>query len=77
MNSHASAGVDVAIVMYGGADDLPACLDALAVQTTPVGIVLVIDNAFPGGLGPTAHDGLRVVTVTNDTNLGYAAAMNQ
>lgn len=72
-----SEAVDVAIVMYGGAEHLSACLDALAAQTAVIGRVWVIDNATPGGIGTAAHDALDVVVVTNDTNLGYAAAMNQ
>ncbi len=71
-----SNAVDVAIVMYGGAEFLPACFDALDAQTHRVNRVFVIDNGQSAETQRIAVERCAVV-VTNDTNLGYAAAMNQ
>jgi len=69
--------VDVAIVTYNAAADLPACVAALQAQGEAVGRVLVIDNASADGTASVAAglDGVEVVA--NATNVGYAPAMNQ
>jgi len=73
----AGAVVDVAIVTYNAATDLPACVAALRAQGEVVGRVLVIDNASSDGTVDVARgfEGLEVVA--NPTNVGYAPAMNQ
>jgi GT2 family glycosyltransferase len=71
-----SSSVDVAIVMYGGIEFLPACFDALEAQTHPVDRVFVIDNAASEHTARIAAE-RGAVLVRNDENLGYAAAMNQ
>ncbi len=68
--------VDVAIVTYGGAADLPSCLDALRAQTRPVARVLIVDNSPDDSVAALAA-GADVDYVHNATNVGYAAAMNQ
>lgn len=69
--------VDVAIVLYGGGADLPACVEALRRQGDAVGRVVVIDNASPDDSAARAEaiGGLEVVR--NSRNVGYAAAMNE
>jgi GT2 family glycosyltransferase len=69
--------VDVAIVTYNAAADLPSCVAALRAQGDVVGRVLLIDNASSDGTVDVAHglEGLDVVA--NPTNVGYAPAMNQ
>ena len=71
------AVVDVAIVTYNAAADLPACMAAVRAQGGVVGRVLVIDNASADGTAAVAGglDGVEVVA--NPTNTGYAPAMNQ
>jgi GT2 family glycosyltransferase len=73
----AGALVDVAIVTYGAAGDLPDAVAALRAQGGIVGRVLVIDNASADGTAAVAAglDGVEVIA--NPTNVGYAAAMNQ
>ncbi len=76
VKSPSSSGVDVAIVMYGGTEFLPACFDALRAQGNAVGRVIVIDNAASAETARILNANAAALVV-NDTNLGYAAAMNQ
>lgn len=76
VESHSSSGVDVAIVMYGGTEFLPACFDALAAQGDFVGRVYVIDNAASSETARVATE-RGATLITNAANVGYAAAMNQ
>ncbi|HZQ84009.1 MAG TPA: glycosyltransferase family 2 protein [Acidimicrobiales bacterium] len=69
--------VDVAIVTYNAAGDLPACVAALRAQGDAVGRVLVIDNASADGTATVAAGLDGVDVVVNPTNVGYAPAMNQ
>src|SRR5205085_3748866 len=68
---------DVIIVTYGGGDLLGDCIAAVRRQGRAIARVLVIDNASPDDTAAraTALDGIEVVR--NETNVGYAAAMNQ
>ena len=69
--------VDVGIVTYNAAADLPACIEGVRAQGDLVGRVLVVDNASADGTAAVATrlDGVEVVA--NPTNVGYATAMNQ
>lgn len=69
--------VDVAIVTYNAAADLPACVAALRAQGDVVGRVLVIDNASADGSADVARSLGGVEVVASPTNTGYAPAMNQ
>jgi len=73
----ASGMVDVAIVTYNAAADLPACVAALRAQGDAVGRVLVIDNASSDGSADVARGLGGLEVVANPTNVGYAPAMNQ
>ena len=72
----AMAKVDVAIVAFDDAAEIPACLEAVRAQGDAIGAVLVVDNASRDGSADVAAAGGADV-VRNDTNVGYAAAMNQ
>jgi GT2 family glycosyltransferase len=73
-----AAVVDVAIVTYNAATDLPSCVAALRAQGESVGRVLVIDNASADGTASVAAGvGGGIEVVANGTNVGYAPAMNQ
>lgn len=69
--------VDVAIVTYGGGADLAACVAAIRKQGDAIGRVVVVDNASPDDTAERAAAVDRVEVVRNQTNVGYAAAMNQ
>jgi len=69
--------VDVLIVTYGGANDLPECIRAVRSQGDAIGRVLVIDNASPDDTLTAARDLTGVEVVANTDNRGYATAMNQ
>ncbi len=68
--------VDVAIVTFGGAADLPGCLEAVGTQTAPIGRVLIVDNSLDDSVA-LAVEAADVDYVHNHSNVGYAAAMNQ
>ncbi|MBV9666414.1 MAG: glycosyltransferase family 2 protein, partial [Actinobacteria bacterium] len=76
-DSSAHGVVDVAIVTYNAAADLPACVAALRAQGDVVGRVLVIDNASADGTADVARGFDGVEVIANATNVGYAPAMNQ
>ena len=73
----AMAKVDVAIVAFDDATELPACLKAVRGQGDAIGDVLVVDNASRDGSADAAALFGGVEVVRNQTNIGYAAAMNQ
>ena len=69
--------VDVVIVTFGGGDDLAACVAAVRRQGDAVGRLLVIDNASPDDTAAKAEAIPGAEVVRNESNVGYAAAMNQ
>ena len=71
------AAVDVAIVTFGGAGDLPACVAAVRAQGRLVRRVLVVDNASPDDTADVARSLSGVEVIAHDENTGYAAAMNE
>lgn len=72
-----SADLDVAIVTYGGGDLVADCVAAVRRQGSAVGRILVIDNASLDDTADQADTIAGVEVVRNETNVGYAAAMNQ
>lgn len=75
-NVEVTPSVDVAIVMFGGAEHLSACLAALDAQGDVIGTVIVIDNAADNDVAIVV-EGRAVTYIRNADNVGYAAAMNQ
>jgi GT2 family glycosyltransferase len=69
------AGVDVAIVTYGGGELLAECV--AAVRDQGVARNLVVDNASRDDTAARAAAIAGVEVVRNPLNVGYAAAMNQ
>jgi len=60
----------VVLVTWNSAQHLPRCLDAIAQQSWPDVELIVVDNASTDGSADRA-------TIRNDTNRGFAAAVNQ
>jgi GT2 family glycosyltransferase len=60
----------VVLVTWNSAQHLPRCLDAIAQQSWPDVELIVVDNASTDGSAERA-------TIRNDTNRGFAAAVNQ
>jgi GT2 family glycosyltransferase len=60
----------VVLVTWNSAPHLPRCLDAIARQSWPAVELIVVDNASTDGSAERA-------TIRNDTNRGFAAAVNQ
>ncbi len=70
--------VGVVIVTYRSAVDIDACLLSVARETRTSHAVVVVDNASDDGtadLVATRHP--AVTLLRNDTNLGFARAVNQ
>jgi N-acetylglucosaminyl-diphospho-decaprenol L-rhamnosyltransferase len=68
--------VDCVVVSYNSAVDLPACLDSLTVQEGVSVRVVVVDNLSSDDSVETARQRGSVVVV-NDSNRGFAVAVNQ
>ncbi|MGH3832444.1 MAG: glycosyltransferase family 2 protein [Pseudonocardiaceae bacterium] len=68
--------VDCVVVSYNSAVDLPACIDSLTSQDGIVARVVVVDNHSCDDSVGTARQRACAVIV-NDSNLGFAAAVNQ
>lgn len=62
--------VSIVLVTWNSAQYLQRCLDAIRRQTHPDVELIVVDNASTDGSADVA-------TIRNDTNRGFAAAMNQ
>jgi GT2 family glycosyltransferase len=62
--------VSVVLVTWNSAHHLPRCLAAIANQSWPDVELIVVDNASTDGSAERA-------TIRNDTNRGFAAAVNQ
>jgi GT2 family glycosyltransferase len=67
---------DCVIVTHGGGVHLAACVAGIERQGDAVGRVLVVDNASPDDTVQCAR-ALGLEVITNSSNVGYAAAMNQ
>ncbi|MGH3550651.1 MAG: glycosyltransferase family 2 protein [Pseudonocardiaceae bacterium] len=68
--------VDCVVVSYNSATDLPACIDSLTSQEGVSPCVVVVDNLSSDDSVGTARQ-LGSVVIANDSNRGFAAAVNQ
>ncbi|MGH3780279.1 MAG: glycosyltransferase family 2 protein [Pseudonocardiaceae bacterium] len=68
--------VDCVVVSYNSAADLPACVDSLTSQEGVSACVVVVDNLSSDDSVATARQ-LGSVVIANDSNRGFAAAVNQ
>ncbi len=66
--------VSVVLVTWNSAQHLPRCLDAIAQQTWPDVELIVVDNASEDDSLALAA---RAFVIRNDSNRGFAAAVNQ
>jgi GT2 family glycosyltransferase len=67
----------VIVLSWNGADDLPACLDALLAQEGAEAEVLVVDNGSADGSAALVRERYPAVRlVENGRNLGFSAGMN-
>lgn len=70
-------GVDVIVVAWNSAADLPTCLDALAAQTAPPRAVIVVDNASADdSAAVAAAHPLRPRVLRPGRNLGFGGGNN-
>ncbi len=66
--------VSIVVVTWNSAQHLPRCLAAIAQQTWPDAELIVVDNA---SADESAALATRARVIRNDTNRGFAAAVNQ
>jgi GT2 family glycosyltransferase len=67
----------VIVLSWNGADELPACLDAVLGQEGAAVDLLVVDNGSADGSAALVHERYPDVRlVENGSNLGFAAGMN-
>jgi GT2 family glycosyltransferase len=67
----------VIVLGWNGADELPACLDALLAQQDAEAQLLVVDNGSADGSAALVRERYpQVQLVENQRNLGFSAGMN-
>jgi len=70
--------VSVCIVTYNSAEDIIACLEAVARQTHPIERIIVVDNASTDGTAERVRQwSERVRLLANSENTGFAGGQNQ
>ncbi|MBS1722987.1 MAG: glycosyltransferase [Armatimonadetes bacterium] len=69
--------VSVCIPLFGGEDDIAACLASLEHCRPLLHEVIVVDNASPDGAKEVVRGFPWVRLIENDSNRGFAAASNQ
>ena len=73
--------VSIVIPLYGGAEDIAACLNSLALCSSLVREVIVVDNASPDDAASVVEERsaefpVPLLLLRNERNLGFAAACN-
>lgn len=74
--------ITAVVVNWNGAQDLPACLEALRAQSPPLAEIVVVDNASTDGSRAVLETAVAtdhvvpVRVVWNTTNRGYAGGAN-
>jgi GT2 family glycosyltransferase len=67
----------VIVLSWNGADELPACLDALLAQEGAAADVLVVDNGSADGSAALVRERYPAMRLAeNGRNLGFSAGMN-
>ncbi|MCC6447021.1 MAG: glycosyltransferase [Armatimonadetes bacterium] len=74
---HGWPSVSVVIPLYGGAEDLAACLGSLAPCQDLLEEILIVDNASPDEAAAEADRFAGVRVLRNAVNRGFPAACNQ
>jgi N-acetylglucosaminyl-diphospho-decaprenol L-rhamnosyltransferase len=69
--------VSVIIVTYNSADDIAACLAAVAAQTEVEHQVIVVDNCSQDGTPAVLQQHHGIELLLNPQNVGFAAAVNR
>ncbi len=71
------AKVSIIIPLYGGEEDIQACLESLQTCNDLLHEVIVVDNASPDNAALIASKDNGVTLIRNSENLGFARACNQ
>jgi len=74
--------ISIVIPLYGGAEDISACLDSLALCSSLVREVIVVDNASPDDAASVVEERsadfpVSLTLLRNERNLGFASACNR